>query len=176
MYCCEKNKKEPDKDVTITLLRKELLYDIENYAYVEADIMKVEDEHDKHQLFDVGQDGNIDLVTRVLNLAYTECVEWLYPYTKREVADDAMLCNAPCVPEAYNIDMTVPDSFSATTMGLLKNLIHRYFVARVLWEWCGIVKPTSAEHWAGVAMQAKEQAKSALISRRTRLRRKQSIF
>lgn len=166
----------PTKEVAITLYRKELLYDIESYAYVEADTMATEDEHQKHQLFDIAQSGNEELITRTMNLAYTECVEWLYPFTKREVYDESMLCNAPCAPQVYNVNMVIPDGFSATTIGLLKNLIHRYIVARVMWEWCGIVKPEKVEYWLSLATQAKEQAKTSLMSRRTKVRKKQSPF
>ena len=173
---CNRRNKESTKEIDIIFFRKELLYDIEQYAYVEADTIVTDDEHQKHQMFDIAQSGNEDLVNRTMCLAHSECVEWLYPYTKQEVSDDSMSCNAPCAPQVYPIHLVVPDSFSATTMGLLKNLIHRYIVARVMWEWCGIVKPEKVEYWLGIATQAKEQAKSALMSRRTRLRRRQSIF
>jgi hypothetical protein len=167
---------ETPKEVALVLHRKELLHDIEQYAYVEADTMPTDDEHAKHQLFDINQDGNSELIARTLNIAYNECVEMLYPYTKQEVWDDIMIDNAHCAPSAYNINMLVPDAFSGTTIALLQSLIHRYMVARVMYEWCGIVKPTSMEYWVSLATQAKEQARSALMARRKRLRRKQSLF
>lgn len=165
-----------NREVTISLYRKELLYDIEQYAYVEADTMVTDVEHLKHQMFDIAQEGNIDLISRTMALAYTECIEWLYPFTKQEVYDESMLCNRQCPPEVYPINMIVPEDFSVTTINLLKNLIHRYIVARVMWEWCGIVKPINVEHWISLAKQAKEQAKTSLVSRRRRLRKKQSPF
>ncbi len=60
------------KLVFLIFHRKELLYDIENNAYIQGDIMDKGDEHRRHQVIDIGQDGNVDRVTRILNLAYQE--------------------------------------------------------------------------------------------------------
>ena len=79
-YCCKKL--QQTKTVTLTFKRSELLYDVENYSFVEGDIMETENEHARHQVFDIGQSGNVNRVTRVLNLTHAECVEMLYPYTR----------------------------------------------------------------------------------------------
>lgn len=83
MYCCSDNQLQT-KSVTLTFKRSELIYDAENYSFVEGDIMKTDDAHARHQVFDIGQKGNIDRVTRVLNLAHAECVEMLFPIQKRK--------------------------------------------------------------------------------------------
>ena len=64
---------ERKKSVRLTFKREELLYDIRNNAYVEGDVMQVNDAHDRHQVQDIGEEGNIDRVTRVLDLAHAEC-------------------------------------------------------------------------------------------------------
>ena len=51
MYCCHRNTL-PNKTVTLTFNRRELLYDIGNYSWVEGDVMKVEDEHERHPVID----------------------------------------------------------------------------------------------------------------------------
>ena len=90
------------KQVTLVFKREELLYDAENYSFVEGDIMQAEDEHARHQVFDIGQDGNVDRVTRILNLVHSECVEMLFPYTKEEISDkQEPLDNVMTVPEEY---------------------------------------------------------------------------
>ena len=132
---------------TLVFLREELLLDIENYTFVTGDIMPVEDEHLKHQVFDVAQDGNEDLATRVLNLAHSECVESLYPYTKTPCIQDEKLDDKLVVPEQYEIELALPKQFSRTTVLLLKELIHDYFVCRVLVEWLGITCPTAQPFW-----------------------------
>ena len=71
MYCCNDNQLQT-KSVTLTFKRSELIYDAENYSFVEGDIMKTDDVHARHQVFDIGKKGNIDRVTRVMNLANDE--------------------------------------------------------------------------------------------------------
>ena len=81
VYCCGKEPKH--KEATLTFKRTELIYDASNYSFVEADIMPEGDECRRHQVFDIGQAGNVDRVTRVLNTAHAECVESSIPTRKR---------------------------------------------------------------------------------------------
>lgn len=60
-YCCKKL--QQTKTVTLTFKRSELLYDVENCSFVEGDIMETENEHARHQVFDIGQSGNVNRVT-----------------------------------------------------------------------------------------------------------------
>lgn len=95
--------------------------------------MQAEDEHARHQVFDIGQDGNVDRVTRILNLVHSECVEMLFPYTKEEISDkQEPLDNVMTVPEEYLITLVLPVEFSLSTVKLLKHLIHEYMSARSL--------------------------------------------
>lgn len=161
---------------TLVFLRDELLYDIENYTFVTGDLMPAEDEHLKHQVFDVAQDGNEDLATRVLNLAHAECVESLYPYTKTPCIQDEELDDKLVVPERYEIGLALPKQFSRTTVLLLREFIHDYFVCRVLVEWLGITDPTAQPFWKGRLEELKARMKRALLGRREPLRRRQSMF
>ena len=73
--------------VTLTFKRSELIYDVANYSFVEGDIMKADEEHARHQVFDIVESGNENRVTRILNLAHAECIEMLFPYTKEDIVD-----------------------------------------------------------------------------------------
>lgn len=161
---------------TLVFLRDELLYDISSYSFVTGDIMPAEDEHQRHQVFDVAQDGNEDLATRMLNLAHAECVESLYPYTKAPCIRDEELDDKLEAPERYEIGLALPKEFSRTTVVLLKELIHDYFVCRVLGEWLGTTFPTAQPYWKERLEELKTRMKQALLGRRKPLRRKQSMF
>ncbi len=161
---------------TLVFLRDELLYDIENYTFVTGDLMPAEDEHLKHQVFDVSQDGNEDLATRVLNLAHAECVESLYPYTKTPCIQDEELDDKLVVPERYEIELALPKYFSRTTVLLLRELIHDYFVCRVLVEWLGTTYPAAQPFWKERLELLIARMKRALLGRRKPLRRGQSMF
>ena len=178
-YCPFKRRlSEQDKTLKTTLAfkREELLYDIENYTFVSGDIMPAQDEHAKHQVFDVAQDGNEDLVARVFELAHAECVEALYPYTKAPCIHDEKLDDTLVAPEQYEIEMTLPVNFSRTTVLLLKNIIHDYFVCRVLVEWLGVTYPQAQPFWQARLEALKSRMKVALLGRRKPLRRGQSMF
>lgn len=167
---------EPTVRNTLVFLREELLYDIENYTFVTADIMPAEDEHLKHQVFDIAQDGNENLATRVLNLAHAECVESLYPYTKTACLQNEVLDDTLKSPERYEIELALPKYFSRTTVKLVKELIHDYFVCRVLAEWLGITCPTAQPFWVERLEEIKSRMKHVLLGRRKPLRRGQSMF
>ena len=135
------------KTVTLTFYRNQLIYDCENYSYVEADIMPEEEQHAKHQVFDIAQDGNVDRVTRMLNLCFARCVELCYPFSKENVIDGMATNDILVAHEKYELTLRVPDDFSATTVILLTKLIHELMVDYVMQDWMSITKPKSKATW-----------------------------
>ena len=175
LYCCGKEPKH--KDATLTFKRAELIYDASNYSFVEADIMPEGDECRRHQVFDICQDGNVNRVTRVLNLAHAECVEMLYPYTKQEIPDEQeALDDVLSEPETYEIKLTLPDGFSLTTVRMLENLIHEYLVCRVLADWMSITNPESEANWEKKFTTIRNKIRTSLVSRTGKIRRKLKPF
>lgn len=174
MTCCKQYAAEQQKKVvTLTFKRKELLYDASNYSFVEADIMPQDTEHAKHQVFDIVQDGNIDRVTRILNLAHSECVELLYPYAKEELPDtEEVLDDILKEPDTYTIKLTLPYNFSMTTVKMLEEYIHEFLVCSVLSDWLSITLPQSSERWESKLLEMKVKMRSALMSRIGKVRRK----
>ena len=162
------------RQVTITFKREDLLYDIANYSFVEGDLMEVSDEHQRHQAIDVCEDGNIERVNRVLGLAYSEVVESMYPYTKKECEDEEVRDNGMVVPESSVVVMSVPDEFASSTVDLLTNLIHEYLVCRVVGDWMSITNPKSRAAWDEKAEYARMKMRGCVNSRMVRLRRKMS--
>ena len=168
--------KERTKQVTLTFLREQLLYDIKTIAYVEADVMRTEDEHQRHQVFDIGEDGNIDRVTRLLDLAIAHCVEVCYPYTKNPVEQETAMDDVLTETDAYVVRMWVPDDFSQTTVTLIERLIHELCVYRVLAGWFLIAYPDKAALWQQKADQTEEDIKDKLNARIGRVRRPLNPF
>lgn len=175
--CCYKDSEPKTMSATLTFKRAELLYDAENYSFVEGDILNEDDEHSRHQVFDIGQSGNVDRVTRVLNLAHSECVEMLYPYTKEEIPDEQeALDDILVAPDDYKIELTLPESFSLTTLKLLMHLIHEYLVCRVLADWMSITNPKSQANWEDKMHSLKTKIQTSLVSRSGKVRRKLKPF
>lgn len=160
------------KFAVLIFKRDQLMYDIKNYAYIEGSVMPKETEcHNRHMVQDVGEEGNEDRVGRVLDLCHAKAKELLYPYTKHEI-HNSELNNILHKPKVYGIVMKVPGDFSQTTLILLERLIHEYFVCRVLQDWMSITNPGKADTWRLKAEEAIAEARSSLISRIGRVRRK----
>ena len=132
--------------VAIILKREQLLYDIENYCYIEGDIMPDDTPHSRHMTQDAGQEGNVDRVTRILDLAHADVVERLYPFTQNDIhhpAVDDLLREKP----VYGIFLSVPESYSQTTLNLLGKLIHELMVCTAMADWMSITNPPREETW-----------------------------
>lgn len=171
--------KKRTKTVTLTFYREQLLYDIKNLAYVEGDVLSDEAQHSKHQVQDIGDEGNVDRVTRMLDLALSHCRERLYPYTKEPVEGGELLDDVLGETEMYTIVMLVPDDFSTTTVKHLEQLIHNLLVYLVLADWMSIANvanPNSAANWAAKAQDIEDEIMSALNRRTGRVRKFQSPF
>ena len=132
--------------VVIILKREQLLYDIKNYCYIEGDIMPEDTQHSRHMVQDVGEEGNVDRVTRILDLAHADVVESLYPFTQLEIHHpvvDDRLREKP----VYGIFLNVPESYSQTTLNLLGGLIHELMVCIAIADWMSITNPPKEETW-----------------------------
>lgn len=132
--------------IKLIFSRKELLYDIKNYAYIEGQVMGEENQNAQHTLVDIGEDGNIDRVSRVLNVVHAQTIEMLYPYTKEEPIEEEINDELE-EPENYIIEIRVPKTFSRTTVVLLSRLIHEYMVYSVLHDWLSVTYPKAADNW-----------------------------
>lgn len=193
--CCGKR----TKTVRLLLRRRELEYDLANVGYIEGDVMKTENEHDRHQVQDIVEDGNIDRVTRMLDLAYAECVEALFPYTKREVDRRTFVHNLPTTrgvfslgdaecfalsdkdgfvliaedvdDRDYVIELLVPDDYSKSTVMLLLRYIHEYMVCRAMEDWMSITNPPAAGKWEEKRKEMDASIREAVNFRTRRVRR-----
>ena len=165
-----------DKTISLSFLLPELMYDIENNAYVQGNNLDSEGENARHQLMDIGQDGNNDRVTRTLNLAFHECVTMLYPYTKVEVEDGKAMDDTFLRDDSFDMTLRVPSDFSDSTMTLLRDLIHEYMVLRALEDWTGITYPDGMAPWSLKLEAIKEKIQSCKNHRIKRVRRTQSPF
>lgn len=181
-YCdsdCTCGCKDSDKrTATLVFKREQLLYDIKNLGFVEGDIMADDRQDAKHQTQDIVENGNVDRVIRLLNLGMSEVVEALYAYTKHELPEDKTMALDDTLeePTTYTVHLSVPSSFSGTTLRLLRDLIHEYLVCKVMGDWLSITKPEVATNWLAKADAALERAKNSLGKRTGKVRRPMKPF
>lgn len=167
------------KKVELRFERDQLLYDIKNIAFVEGDVMLTEDEHDRHQVMDIGEDGNVDRVTRMIDLTIAKCTELLYPYSKTNIEEEETRNDKLEEPAAYTIILLVPDDFSKSTVTYLEKLIHEFVVYNVLADWMSIANlknPASAKNWRGKMEDLEDDIRSTVNARMHRIRRTQTPF
>ena len=167
----------PDVVVRLAFLREELLYDIRNIAYIEADVMGEPGgegggvaRHAQHVLADVGERGNVDRVGRLLSVAHAEVLEMLYPFTKAGAVGGVMDDRLE-EPAEYVVEMRVPGGMSQTTVGLLSRQVHEYMVCRVLADWLSMTRPAASGAWRARAQEAAagvERAKHARLGPQVR--------
>lgn len=124
----------------------ELIDDINNYAWIEGEVLGEENQHAQHVLVEVGEEGNIERIFRILSLVNAEAIEILYPFTKEDVVQERV-GDELWMPESFFIHMEVPSSFSRTTIHLLSRLIHEWMVYRALAMWLSITNPNASGKW-----------------------------
>lgn len=164
-------KENVTKNVTLRFHREQLLYDIKNYAYIEGHVWGEENQHAQHMLVEIGEEGNVDRVNRILGVVHAAAVEMLYPYTKQEPIDNEEICDRMWTPNDYRIEMKIPATMSQTTLHLLVRLIHEFMVSRVIYDWLSITHPEAARNWLDKAMEAQEEIDSIKHARGGALRR-----
>jgi len=169
MPCCCRNKNT--KPLALHFKREELLYDIANIAYVEGDVMQTDDEHQRHQVFDICEDGNINRVTRVLNLAFAHCAELCRPLSKRPAMPYVDATDTLTATDVYVMDLRVPEKFSYTTHRLMEHLIHEIMCYKVLADWLSITAPGAEAKWLAKIEELESQLKEAVNANGGRTRR-----
>ena len=137
------------QEVTVTLRRQNLLYDIRNCAYIESHTLPDDAPHIRHLVADIAEEGNIDRLDRVIALAFSILIERLGRWTHadldtdtNEVTDDRW---TPC---EYRLRLCLPRRHNKTTVHLLAHLLHEYIVIKALYDWLLTAVPKSAEAWA----------------------------
>lgn len=156
---------------TLRYSRAQLLYDIQNYAYIEGDTLGDEGGELTHKIQDVCEDGNADRVERVIELGVAKACDLLYPYVKQE-AQGGVIDNAPDGKDEYTIELELREGTSRTSVNLLSKVLHEYIVCRVLADWLSIVRPDKAGVWAAKAAEAESEVRMSLNWRMGELRRR----
>lgn len=165
-FCnCDTTGSDDKRIVRLKFLRSQLLYDIKNYAFVEGDVMGEEKQHAQHVLVEIGEEGNVDRVNRILAVVHTAVIEMLFPYTKAEPIEEE-IDNCLHAPEEYVVELTVPSTMSRTTMHHLSKLIHEFMVYCVLADWLSITNPQAAANWSTKAEAIKEEIEEVKNLRR----------
>lgn len=136
------------KRATITMHREELLYDIKNSAYITANVIDREQgENARHSIIDIGEDGNVDRVTRLLDQAFEECVFALLKNTYTDMEDGYSVDDTFKESDTYVMDLVLPAKTSKYTVDYLSKQIHEYMVRYAIAQYIGVIVPSMRVQW-----------------------------
>ena len=164
--------------ITLNFKRAELLYDIGNVCYVTGDVLATDNLHAQHQIIDVTEDGNVDRVTRMLDLIFAEIQQMLSAFSKNAVDDGDMTDDNFAETATYVMSLSVPDTMMKVTQNYLEQLIHNLMVDWAVWDWLSFTHPNmkEADIWAIKVENLKSKINAALLARNKRVRLSQHPF
>lgn len=151
--------------IEVTLLRGELIYDIELVAHVVGETVRSEDERDRSIVMDVADDGKVDKTTLNINKAWCDLLNETTGYTKVVVDDDMASDNSFIAPEEYVVVLTVPESFTKLNVEAIKNAMHAYVVNKALEGWFSMTKKDEVAYYANEARMELAKVKRFLNMR-----------
>lgn len=150
------------------ILKKALLYDISNMAYTIADNGEPLN-HGLHRVRDICQDGNIDRVSRVLGLAYSQVLSVLLPLlTPQKLNIEKDLSARPHDYEFhFRKDRNLRFRLTKEHQLKIKETVHEFMVCKVLADWLAVTMPEAADVWkfrADACLEALGEMVAGLVS------------
>ena len=143
------------------ILRKDLIHEISNLAYVIADVSEgKESSHTLHQTFDICEEGNLDRIDSLLTLAATEVASTLHPLAKfiARKGDYLLIIKEQSDTASAGFTKCGVKKHRKCVEAKVAALIREYMVATVLHGWLSVTLPSAALFWS----ERKEQTAAAL--------------
>lgn len=165
----------------IELEKKELVYDIKNTAFIFAHSLPGDiSDQVKHNVYEIGEDGNRDKLARMLDEAVEDCREMLFTLTRRHAAGHEPMYESDaweeCVGapgndmDSYYINMVFPFLASRTALHTLGVYVHNYIVNTVLYNWMLLAYPSGTESFSVKTAELQEKIRKAVIRPSGRVR------
>lgn len=143
---------------TIIYRRRALLDDIADAAFVEADVMREKrTAHELHQLLDICEDDNLPLTLRLISLAFSEVMVILRDIIEIPTSR-AGLSDADPFPVDFSLSLREDVSHIAAIR--LKEAVHAFIVAFVIWHILASVDKQRADDWRQRAADALDGVKA----------------
>lgn len=133
---------------TIIYIRsREVCDDIRSAAWLESEIHRESNLHQRHEMADICEKDNVERVWRVLALSMAEITHSLKGVLTAD--DKPELDNSLEHPSSWIL--TFRNRLDPHVAGLLKEKIHEYLVARVMADRLDVLIPAAACGWKGRA-------------------------
>ena len=133
--------------ITITLQKDELLYDIENIAYVVGLNRSTGTNFEQvSNIQNTGEGGDRDMMLRSIETAFNEIkrnVNRFIVETKASSTNDLIT-----LATDFSLSLTMPGNFNQASVDSIKSASHDYIVAHALIDWFSAVKPDEVAIYA----------------------------
>lgn len=133
--------------ITITLQKDELLYDIENIAYVVGLNRSTGTNFEQvSNIQNTGEGGDRDIMLRSIETAFNEIkrnVNRFIVETKESSTNDLITLTTD-----FSLSLTMPGNFNQASVDSIKSASHDYIVAHALIDWFSAVKPDEVAIYA----------------------------
>lgn len=155
------------KRIELNYITEELLVDISGRCWLAADAAETGGMKDVHNMRDVVDDGNREIILNIMSRVMYESMNILYPFCKtpiktlrKTVSDD----NRTEEAEVYVITLNFPYERSETEVQEMKRCIHDYVVYKCFAEWLALTMPESQwQVWEQKAQEVRDRLTTVLV-------------
>ena len=156
---------------TITLSKDNILYDIENTAYVVGLNRSTGVNFEQvSNIQNTGEGGDRDMVLRSIETAFNE----IKRNVNRFIDDTAIATTSTNDPTdgttAFSLTLTMPGNFNKASVDSIKSASHEYIVAHALIDWFTAVKPDEVAIYVQKKTDAGVNILSALYRKKAPVR------
>lgn len=153
------------KDITITLKKDEILYDVENTAYLVGNSRATGDNYEQvSNIQNSGEEGDRNFILRAIDTAFNEVKKNLSRYIdETKATDNNDLIDAE---NSFILNLKVVDMFNEASTESLKSSTHDYITSAALRDWFGNVKPDEMPIYEARVIKAHDNMLSALYRKK----------
>lgn len=164
--------------ITVTLKKKELLYDIDNIAYITGDILGDADTTPKYRsdVQATREAWGRNMIERSLDRAFYHLIARLTAYTKSDVDEEKSITDEPVNKEEYVLHLYVPEEVSEENIAGVACAAHNYLVYSALCDWFEKLKKDERDLYLFKLKEEMDMIKHYLTLRTKPMRLRQSPF
>lgn len=155
--------------ITITLQKDELLYDIENIAYVVGLNRSTGTNFEQvSNIQNTGEGGDRDMMLRSIETAFNEIkrnVNRFIAETKASSTNELIT-----LASDFTLSLTMPGNFNQASVDSIKSASHEYIVSHALIDWFSTVKPDEVPIYTQKKADANVSILSALYRKKAPVR------
>lgn len=150
------------KDVTITLIMSEMIYDIQNKSYLKGRSQTEADAAHRAYMQANNDDENLNQVLRSIGGAYGSLKSELSEYIEESATtgDNIMQANENIV-----VNLKMPENFNEAAVKVISEGLHKYIVNMALADWYKQTDPNDSDSYIKLAVANMQEVHDGINKR-----------